>query len=284
VKKTVVKIVLDVVMVAALLLLYNSQVLTIGFHEIAGIAILGVFLVHCLLNARWIVKVGAKLFSSTLPAKTRLSYWVTILLVLAFLAIVVSGIFVSKVLFPALAKTGASDLWMTVHIFASAVSLILVGVHVGLYWEFVKKAFARLTKLLKKAARPLAYACLVVVLLFGCYSIATTNFSSWLASPVTGSSAGHGGGASKKAEVASSDKTDTKSKSGEPKESHSGGGSSSGGTISPLNILGVITSYGSIVGVFAIATYYFNKLLGRRRKQTGNYSDNLQLGAQKTSG
>ena len=49
------KIALDVVMFLIPVFLYKAKVLTLTYHEVAGIGILLVFLIHCLFNRRWIV-------------------------------------------------------------------------------------------------------------------------------------------------------------------------------------------------------------------------------------
>lgn len=180
------KIALDVVMFIILVLLYKAKVLTLTYHEVAGIAILGVFLIHCLFNWRWIATNAKKLFSRETPARTKFSYWISIALVVSFLIIVISGVFISKVLFRD--QIGAlnmdTSIFRTLHLFFSALSLILVGIHLGLYWPMVKGFFRKKWNVPAAIAKPVCYVLLAAIVIFGAYSVPTSGFSEWLLCPV----------------------------------------------------------------------------------------------------
>ncbi len=49
-KKNVIKITLDVLMATVTILMYNAKVLTLGFHEIGGLILIGAFLIHIALS------------------------------------------------------------------------------------------------------------------------------------------------------------------------------------------------------------------------------------------
>lgn len=188
------KIALDVVMFLILVLLYKAKVLTLTYHEVAGIGILLVFLIHCLFNWRWIAHNAKKLFSSETPARTKFSYWISIALVVSFLIIVISGVFISKVLFKEQIEALNMDtsIFRTLHLFFSAISLILVGIHLGLYWGMVKGFFRKTFKVSEAAAKPICYVLLAAVVIFGAYSVPTSGFSQWLLCPVIPIEHGHG--------------------------------------------------------------------------------------------
>lgn len=180
------KIALDVVMFLILVLLYKAKVLTLTYHEVAGIGILLVFLIHCLFNWRWIAHNAKKLFSSETPARTKFSYWISIALVVSFLIIVISGVFISKVLFKEQIEALNMDtsIFRTLHLFFSALSLILVGIHLGLYWPMVKGFFRKTWKVPEAVAKPVSYVLLAAIVIFGAYSVPTSGFSEWLLCPV----------------------------------------------------------------------------------------------------
>lgn len=180
------KIALDVVMFLILVLLYKAKVLTLTYHEVAGIGILLVFLIHCLFNWRWIAHNAKKLFSSETPARTKFSYWISIALVVSFLIIVISGVFISKVLFKEQIEALNMDtsIFRTLHLFFSALSLILVGIHLGLYWPMVKGFFRKTWKVPAAVAKPVSYVLLAAIVIFGAYSVPTSGFSEWLLCPV----------------------------------------------------------------------------------------------------
>ena len=187
-KKNIVKIVLDVIMLLLLFLMYQKQVISLNFHEIGGLAVCGLFLIHKALNWKWISGITGKLFSKNLAGRARLGYAVDCLMLLSFLFIPISGVFISKTILTSISSP--ARIWKTGHYFASALAVILCGIHLGLHWNYIKTIFAKVIRLPGTAARPLFIVLLVVVLAYGCYSAATSSFLGWLAAPFQVSAAG----------------------------------------------------------------------------------------------
>ncbi|WJH35284.1 DUF4405 domain-containing protein [Paenibacillus sp. CC-CFT747] len=155
-KVTYVKITIDILMAATLVLLYNKRVLGgLAFHEIAGLCIGGVFLVHILLNGRWVATVTRKLFDRKLPGRTRFGYLLNLLLLACMSFIIVSGILISEVVFRDL-HMGNVGWFKGTHISVSFLTLIIVGVHVGLHWKWLMNVSQKLFRL-EKAAGPPAF-------------------------------------------------------------------------------------------------------------------------------
>ena len=71
-RKNGVKMILDIIMAVVLALMYNKRVLGMSFHEIGGIALCGLFIIHKLLNWQWIKAVTAGMFSRNTPARLKL--------------------------------------------------------------------------------------------------------------------------------------------------------------------------------------------------------------------
>ena len=281
------KIILDVLMFVALILLYRAKVLTLTYHEVVGLGILLVFLVHCLFNRNWVVASTKKLFSPFTPARTKFSYWLSVALVVSFIIIAVSGIFISKVLFREQIEGLALDtsLFRTLHLFFSAVSLILVGMHLGLYWGIVKGFFKKKIPALASAPKALCYVALAAVVAFGVYSVPTSGFGSWLLCPVVPiQHHGHGDQGEEGAEPGQAQEQDGQAGQGrQPKvddAQHADGdqpsdqgqqqergqkGGNHGNNIEAGNIVLTIAQYSSIVGLFAAITYYVNEWLRRRK-------------------
>ena len=174
-KKTVVKVALDVLMIVVIALMYRKQALGLAFHEIGGLLLIAVFFVHKGLNFEWIRRVTVKL--RTADSRTRLMWIVDALMLVAFLIVGVSGVMISKVAFPGLAVQGGP--WKALHYGCAALSLILVGVHLGLHYRYLKGIFSRWIRL------PRAVAAVLVLLLmaYGVYGVTSTSFIRWLAMP-----------------------------------------------------------------------------------------------------
>ena len=72
--KNWIKIALDVVMAALLLMMYNKRIINLEFHEIGGLIVFGLFVIHQLFNWRWVINSTKRLFDKALPLKTKLNY------------------------------------------------------------------------------------------------------------------------------------------------------------------------------------------------------------------
>lgn len=181
-KKNIIKISLDIIMALILLLLYNSHAVSMAFHEAAGLFIFGLFIVHILLNKKWVASISSKLFHKSITPRTRFVYVIDTLLLISFILIIVSGILTSQVLFPFL-SAGKDSPWRNIHHFFSAVSIVLVGIHLGLHWNFVSGMLKKAVKLPSKVAKPLSICLLAVILIYGIYSLGTSSFTEWLTAP-----------------------------------------------------------------------------------------------------
>lgn len=144
-KKNIVKMILDVSLAIAFVLLMNPRVFNgLPFHEIAGTVIGVAILVHIGLNYRWVINTTKKIFSSELPKKTRISFALNILLLVSMAAVIVSGILISRVLFSNVALEG-NHFVREIHDLFANTTLALVGLHLGLHWQWImgvsKKVF-----------------------------------------------------------------------------------------------------------------------------------------------
>lgn len=264
-KLTYVKLAIDIAAAFTFALLFNHRIFGgMTFHEVAGLAIYTAFITHILLNLQWVKKVTLRLFDRKLPGRTRICYIINVVLLVLFTLIVIGGIVTSKSLFPNLNL--GNEMWFKVsHKAFSYLILIIVGVHLGLNWQWVvniiKNIFA-----IKSVKTPLliaARAAVIALLLFGGYQIYSTNYFSKLQSlamifnPTQQQMApmGQGRPQMSSGQVATGD---SQAMPGRPQ-------AGMGREKSNSNVLGTIASYTGIMSVFAIATYYLDKLGKRRR-------------------
>ena len=266
-KKNIIKVSLDAVMTGILVLLYNSHVFSLAFHETAGLILSGLFIVHCLLNKKWIASVTAKFFRKGLPVRIRVSYVINILLLTAFVFILISGIKTSQILFPPDAENKGS-VWRGIHHFSAAAAVILTGVHIGLHWNFIISMRKKISRLSSKPSRFIGIILLAAMLFFGSYNIAAGPFLSWLAEPFAGENSRSGrpkqpeeenGSASghEETEEAGGDRNDRSSKNSEIKSEE----------MSMSAAAGTAAVHLSMISVFASAAYYSEKLLIRHKKK-----------------
>lgn len=177
-----VKISLDIIMAVLLLMLYQKRTISMSFHEIAGLVLFGLFLIHNLLNRSWIKAVTLKLFQKSTSLKLRISWIINVLLFLSMTGIIVTGIMISKTLPIHVGRWFGAQQW---HYFLAAISIILMGIHLGLHWSFMKGIMSRVSFLQKKISIIVGVGVLVVALTWGSYSLFTGSFVRWVTGPFT---------------------------------------------------------------------------------------------------
>ncbi|WML48870.1 DUF4405 domain-containing protein [Neobacillus sp. PS3-34] len=144
-KKNYTKIVLDLMMAITFVLLMNPRVLNgLPFHEIAGLEIGVAILTHIGLNYRWVINTTKKIFDPNFPKKTRFNFLLNLLLLVSMATVIITGILISRVVLPSLAIQGG-HLIRGIHSFSADATLALVGLHVGVHWQWImgicKRAF-----------------------------------------------------------------------------------------------------------------------------------------------
>ncbi|MFY4775013.1 DUF4405 domain-containing protein [Metabacillus sp. RGM 3146] len=113
-----------------------------------------------------------KIFDKRLPAAIRFSYILNVLLLIVMIFIMVRGIFISRVVFPNV-EVG-NEMWFKVtHISAALLSLLLVGIHVGIHWKWVVNTASRLwpVKLPVRWSGQIMKGLTALILIFGIYQM-----------------------------------------------------------------------------------------------------------------
>ena len=116
----------------------------------------------------------------------RARYIVDVLLLVAFLAVGVTGVLINKTLFTVHTAGNAK----TLHYFSAALAVLLMGIHLGLHADYIfGKVFRRGANRVAKIAVGVVIAAMIA---FGGYSLATTQFVSFLTAPVRTAQFTHG--------------------------------------------------------------------------------------------
>ncbi|MEA4929190.1 MAG: DUF4405 domain-containing protein [Candidatus Limiplasma sp.] len=273
------KWILDLGMALGLALLYNKQVFGLAFHEIAGLALGGLFILHKLLNGRWIKAVAKGLFSRTVPLRQKLFWGLDALLLLSFGYVLVSGILISKIVFPAF---GGNKAFTAGHYAAAALALALTGVHVGLHWGWIRQRLPLVKKLPLVARRILAVTLSVAVLALGGVQLANTAFLQWIGNvgsifstpQAEGGGNGNGwrgGAGAQSTETIAADGTVTEAQTG--RQGHNGSGLGGGqglhrqeGAAGSQDVGSVLLQYLSLLFSFAVVTAWLDGFWNNRRR------------------
>ena len=138
-----VKLYVDIFIFLFFLVVSAPQATGIALHEWLSFAFLATFIVHLLLNWKWIVNVIRRFFKK-LPGETRFNaIWNALLFILGTV-VFFSGVFVSEAALPLLGFPIVIDpFWAQMHDLTANLFLILLGVHLAMHWRWFVDAFKR---------------------------------------------------------------------------------------------------------------------------------------------
>lgn len=141
-KKTYYKYILDAIMTVLFVLLMNTEVTGLKPHEVIGLGVCGLFVIHNLLNAKWIKAVAGKLFDKNFKPMTKFMFLLDVILLIDVALIAASGVIISTELFSF--TTDNRYLWVMIHNVSAYAGLIFISVHVGLHWKSILAAMRKL--------------------------------------------------------------------------------------------------------------------------------------------
>lgn len=165
---------IDLVLVLGFLTVFSKNAISLMYHEVAGLALLILCLIHLAMHAPWVRSVFSRLFQRGTSAKIRFMAFVDAALVLGTILLLVSGLMVSKKLFP----HAGGEFMIPVHFFAAALFLILIGLHLGLHSERICRP-ARLSVAKWRCLCVLLVALIVLAI----FAMATSSFKTWISVP-----------------------------------------------------------------------------------------------------
>lgn len=282
-KKNIIKYILDIFLGLGFVLLLDKMALGMKLHEIIGLTMGGAVLIHLVLNYKWITGITKKLFSKSLSNRVRLRYILNLLLFICITLIILSGVLISKTILTNISSQ--NRIWKSIHIGASNITLGLIGIHIGLHWNWImnmsKKIFK--FKLPNKLSNVISSVLVVVILAFGCYNIHSEGFLQ-RASMIFSSSQqpgymGHGERIKRQKGRHNFNKESmTEEELNRFKENDSdknldksnmkGRMLQGNHDMRKTSVIMLIINYISICGVFIIITYYINKIISRKKSIT----------------
>ena len=140
------RIIIDVLMTIALLFLMAYNLIGDVTHEIIGTAIMILFLVHHIMNRKWIKSVFKGKYTPFRMVQTIL----VILVFITMLAQMISGIILSKYIFSFVDLNGFTSVARTMHLLGAYWGFVFMSLHLGLHWNMM---IIPVTKRLKKESK-----------------------------------------------------------------------------------------------------------------------------------
>ena len=175
--KIIVKLCVDVLMTLALLLLMGYQFWGEAAHEWIGAGMFLPFILHHILNLNW----HKRIFKGKYPAMRTVTLCVDVLVFLAMLALMYSGIVMSRHVFAFLPIKNGMATARRLHILGSYWGFLLMSLHLGLHWNrilgIIKKQVKRRPSNARSAVLFLASA---VIAAYGVYVFIRRDFATYL--------------------------------------------------------------------------------------------------------
>lgn len=127
------RMIIDIAMTVMLLCQMAYMLVGEDLHEWVGTAMFVLFIAHHVVNRRWY----GNLFKGRYTPFRVMQVIVNVLLLLAMLGLMVSGIIMSRIVFDFLPIEGGTAFARTVHMLASYWGFILMSMHLGMHWGMV---------------------------------------------------------------------------------------------------------------------------------------------------
>lgn len=148
-KKQVIRIAVDAAMTVILLLLMGYSKIGEFAHEWLGVAMTALFVIHHILNRKWLKSVFRGKYTPYRVFQTITAS----LIFLTMLGSAVSGVILSRYIFASL-NLGGAYLARTVHMLCGYWNFVLLSLHLGIHWAMMIGMVSRET-LIKSIPAPL---------------------------------------------------------------------------------------------------------------------------------
>lgn len=133
------RLLLDVLLFAAIVAAYKPGTTGFTVHEWLSLALTAPILLHLVVNWGWVGRAGRALFRR-LRRATKLNFAVDTLLFVATVTVVLSGFMVSRALAGAIGLAGDPEpIWYTVHSMSADATMAFVILHLVLHWKWIAR-------------------------------------------------------------------------------------------------------------------------------------------------
>lgn len=158
--KQITKIFCDVLMFITFLLLV-LRIGNIAFHELLGVSVAVLYILHIALNLAWIKKIFSNKINTS---KDRIYICLDALLLAGIITITVTGIIISQVLF---SFDSGNILCSQIHHIASYITLAIMGIHIGAHIEYLYAFIIKTANnLFKKSGLKVMSAAVAIIIVF----------------------------------------------------------------------------------------------------------------------
>ena len=166
-KQKQLKITLDVIMLIVTVTLFDKSFISLHYHEVAGLVLIGIMALHNIVNIKAFVGMGK--YFKQMPRRFQIGFITDIVLLVCFLWIGISGVLCSRTILTWISSDNA--FFKLSHMFVSGVSVFFLGIHMGLHIK------------IKKMAKIPVIVCSALIVCIGFYGFFHTSELRWLSMP-----------------------------------------------------------------------------------------------------
>ena len=175
--KMIVKLTADILMTLALLFLMGYQFWGETAHEWIGAGMFVLFILHHILNLNW----HKRIFKGKYTSMRTVTLCVDILVLLAMLALMYSGVVMSRHVFAFLPIESGLALARRLHILGAYWGFLLMSLHLGLHWNMTLGVLKKRMNLPPSRTRNAAlFLTSAIIAAYGVYVFISRNFATYL--------------------------------------------------------------------------------------------------------
>ena len=176
--KITAKLAVDILMTVLLLLLMGYQFWGEAAHEWIGAGMLLLFIAHHILNGHW----HKSLFKGKYNTMRIVTLCIDVLILLAMLAQMYSGIVMSRHVFDFLPSAGGMSLARRLHILGAYWGYILMSLHLGLHWNMILGMVRKAVRLKSdsKIRRTVVFFAGLIIAGYGVWVFIDRDFPTYL--------------------------------------------------------------------------------------------------------
>lgn len=175
-RKQSVRIVVDIAMTAVLLFLMTYELIGQVFHELLGIIMFVLFILHHILNSRWTKNLIKGKYTALRTQQTVL----VVLVLFSMAGSIFSGVMLSRHIFSFLPSGNGLSFARNLHMLSAYWGFVFMSLHLGFHWNMMMGTAKRLTK---KPSVMRTWALRIIALIiagYGVYAFVKRDIGSYL--------------------------------------------------------------------------------------------------------
>ncbi len=174
--KPILKISVDVIMTAVLLLLMAYSLVGESAHEWLGVGIFVLFILHHILNVRWSKSLFKGKYTPYRIAQTAAAA----LVMLAMIGSMISGVLLSRTVFAFIGSRPFQAQAQTLHMLCAYWGFALLSLHLGLHWSNITNMAGRFFKKSSAVRKWTIRIIGLLIAVYGIYAFIKRNFAGYM--------------------------------------------------------------------------------------------------------